>query len=190
MLRSIKPVLFACIAVFAAASLRAADEPKDVAVAFAKAIMAGDKKATHDVAAGTEEQLKTLDTMTDAMHAILKFKEACDKKFGADNVLSKNMAGGMPDLVAEVSKSEFKVDGDSVTVVDKDKPDDKHPLKLKKVDGKWKVDLSAMGDDAKDMPPGLVKTFTELTADITDGKYKTAEEAAGAFAQKMQAGGK
>ncbi|HLX61280.1 MAG TPA: hypothetical protein VKX17_08370 [Planctomycetota bacterium] len=186
MSRSIKPVLFACIALIAAVSIRAADEPKDVAVAFAKAITEGDKKATHEVAAGTEEQLKTLDLMTDMLHGILKFKAACDAKFGAENVLSKSMAGGVPDLVDEVKKSEAKEEGDTVTFIDKAKPDDKHPLKLKKVDGKWKVDLSSMGDEAKDMPAGMGKMFGDFADEINAGKYKTAEEAAVAFQKKMQ----
>src|ERR1043165_6548778 len=135
-------LLLACLAIVAATSLRAADEPKDVALAFAKAMQAGDSKAIHDISVGTPEQLKTIDALAEMMKAIGKFKTACDAKFGADNVLSKSM-GQVPDLAAEVTKSEFKVDGDSVTVIDKTNPDDKHPLKLKKADGKWKIDLAS-----------------------------------------------
>jgi hypothetical protein len=183
-------LLLACLAIVAATSLRAADEPKDVALAFAKAMQAGDSKAIHDISVGTPEQLKTIDALAEMMKAIGKFKTACDAKFGADNVLSKSM-GQVPDLAAEVTKSEFKVDGDSVTVIDKTNPDDKHPLKLKKADGKWKIDLASMGDDAtKGAPPGVTKVFMEVADEIAASKYKTVEEAAAAIGAKMQAANK
>lgn len=182
------PALLACLVLFAA-QVRAADEPKDVAVAFAKTIKSGDKKAAHDLCVGTPEQIKTIDTLIDMMSTILKFKDACDKKFGADNLLSKNMAGGMPDIAVEAAKAEYKVEGDTATAVDKAKPDEKNPMKLKKTDGTWKVDLASMGDDAAQAAQAapMMKIMAETTEEINAGKYKTVEEAAVAFGTKMQA---
>jgi len=94
--------------------------------------------------------------------------------------------GGMPDLVAEIKKNEIKVDGDSAVMIDKNKPDEKDPLKFKKVDGKWKVDLSTLKDEAtKGAPPGFVKNLNDMADDINADKYKTVQDAAQAFQAKM-----
>ena len=185
-------LLLACVVSLSAAGVRAADNPKDpkvVSVALAKAIAAEDLKAIHQLCTGTAEQFQTVETMATALGSIRKFKSACDKQFGPANSLSKNLAG-MPDLVAEAKKETFKSEGDVATAVNKDKPDEKHPMKLKLVDGEWKVDLASMGDEVATQAAvmaSVAKVFKEGADDINAGKYGTAEEAAAAIFPKLQA---
>ena len=73
----------------------------------------------------------------------------------------------------------------------KDTNDKSPPMKLKKVDGNWKVDLSSLPKENMDQMmkviPSISKAFTELATEITAGKYKTAMEAKDAMGQKMLA---
>lgn len=187
--------VLACLALVAparAAETGAADkvdfsDPKPVAVAFAKAMVAGDAKAVRATAVGTDEEFKTVEALGAIFPAIKKFKAACDAKFGPDNLLSKNMAAGQ-DPAAEVEKSDVKVDGDTATVTNKNKPDEKEPMKLKKVEGKWKVALSSMGKDAGGIAkkaPAVAKVFGDAAADIEAGKYQNAQDAMLGLAPKM-----
>lgn len=163
--------------------------PKGAAVALAKGVMAGDNAAIREASTGTEEEYKTAEAMGTVMSSMLKFANACETKFGKDNVLSKSFAGQIPDLGAKMEASEIKVEGDTATVIDKDKPNDESPMKLKKVGGSWKVDLSSMDADAKQFAVAglkLAAVFNKAAEDINAGKYKSAEEAAVAIAPEMQ----
>ena len=87
-----------------------------------------------------------------------------------------------PDLVADTEKEDEKIDGDKATMIDKNKPGEKHPLTLKKEGGNWKVELSAMPPEMTEMSKSVLKMVAAMdgiTKDIvTDaGKYKTPEEA-------------
>jgi hypothetical protein len=60
------------------------------------------------------------------------------------------------------------------------------PLKLRKIDGKWRVDLGEAVRDPRARRAGeasvaATKAAEEVAAEIADGNYKTAEEAKAAF---------
>src|SRR5205085_6578726 len=60
------------VVVLLAAQCYAADEPKDVTVAFYKTVKAGDKKSAHDFCIGSAEQFKILDALIDMTISIYK----------------------------------------------------------------------------------------------------------------------
>ena len=94
------------------------------------------------------------------------------------------------DLVADVEKSKFPVQGDTATAVKKDKTDDKNPMKLVKKGGEWKVDLSSLPADMKPVAAAgtkVKKAFDDTAGEISAGKYKTADEAKAASQQRMAA---
>ena len=169
-----------------------AESPKEVALAFAKALSAGDKKGMRELCVGSEEHAKTAEVLSDLVVGMEKFKKACVARWGPGNALSKGMSGDMPDLVALVQGSEVKVEGERATVVNTGKPDAKDPLKLKLVEGKWKVDLDSMGKDAAGEALKLqkiIKVLGEMADEIAQGKFPTEEAAGAAFGGKMMKAG-
>ena len=68
---------------------------------------------------------------------------------------------------------------------------------MKRVGGKWKVDISSMGKDPKQteammtqlgsMFIGMAKAMNETTSDVNAGKYKTVKEAQAGMQGKMMA---
>src|SRR5687768_13352175 len=101
MIRSITLRAFVAVVACAAAlpsAVRAADakapdlsSPKSAALVFAKAITEGDAAAIRAVCHGTEDELKAIESMANALASIRKFRNACNDKFGKDNVLSKGL---------------------------------------------------------------------------------------------------
>jgi hypothetical protein len=175
--------------------VRAADEkapdlstPKGAAIAFAKAVQDGDKAGVRAVCIGNDEELKAMESMAGAMGAIKKFRTACDDKYGKDNLLTKNFPADQ-NLTAEAEKAEFKVEGDIAKSIPKPGEDQKDQATLKKVDGKWKIDVASIGKDKLAQAGQMAKigkVLEDFAAEITAGKYKTVEEAAIAMGPKMQ----
>jgi hypothetical protein len=163
--------------------------PKSAAMAFGTALVAGDSAGVKAATVGTEEEYKMVDAISMMVSSMKKLNDAADAKFGKDNGISQPNAG--MDITKEIETSEIKVDGDVATVDKKDKNDKNPPMKLKKIDGNWKVDLSSLPKENMDQMmkviPSISKAFTELATEITAGKYKTAMEAKDAMGQKMLA---
>jgi hypothetical protein len=162
--------------------------PKKAGLAFAKAADAGDLSGMKQSAIGTDDQFAVAKGMSDMMGAMKRYQAAAVKKFGDKGKLP----GGMPDLAAEIEKTDEKIDGDKATLIDKTKTDDKHPMTLKKDGGNWKVDLNVIPPEAAAMGKAAKKTVEALdavTKDVEAGKYKTAEEAMAALGAAMTAAG-
>lgn len=131
-----------CMMVLALVSLTARAEepdlstPSKAAVAFAKAVMAGDMAAVKSLSTGTEAEYAMAKTVSDMAVSMKKLEEASVKKFGDAGKLPKEM---QIDLVSDFETAEVKVDGDKATLIVKSKPDDKFPPTLKKegTNGKW-----------------------------------------------------
>ena len=186
-------MLLACAvsALFVTASARAAEPdlstPKNAAKAFAKAMETGDTEVMRHLASGTDAQFAAVKNIADMFGGIRRYEAAAVKKFGD--------AGKLPpeakvDLVAEVEKCDEKIDGDKATLTDKSKPDEKHPMTLKKDNGNWKVNLNDADPKMVEMSPKARKAADAIDAivkDIEAGKYKTAAEALGALGAVMQA---
>jgi hypothetical protein len=161
--------------------------PKKAAHAFFKAVEAGDTDGVKAASIGTDDDYATLKAISDMMGAMKRMQAALVKKYGDD-------AKAIPDLSAMMSAgvddAEEKVDGDSATLVNKNKPDDKYPPTLKKTGDDWKMDLKTMSSDpgfakVKDSAPKAIALLDGFTKDIESGKYATFGDAAVALTQTM-----
>jgi hypothetical protein len=164
--------------------------PKQVALAWASALTSGDTATARNLTTGTESQMKTIEGMAGMMSASKKMEDAMKEKFGADALKAAGSSGpsGMDadEMKKKVEATEEKIEGDTATLTSKDEND---PLVLKKVDGRWKIDLSsaamAQMEQAGDMFGAMTKAADETTADIKAGKFKTPQEARTAMGMKM-----
>lgn len=66
-----------------------------------------------------------------------------------------------------------------------------HPIHLKKIDGKWRIDLAQLpgiGDDparAARLLAAMARAYEETAAEVKDGKYRTPREADRAVGRKI-----
>jgi len=169
-----------------------ASTPKGAAKMFAKAVEAGDSATAKSVAVGSPTGMKFIESLTGIARAQKGLEAAALKKFGKDGAaLTKGQAMKIPD----VDKSIEKVTGDSATLTP---PDGKgQPMTMKKVSGKWKVDISSMGKDPKQsdammaqigpMFANMTKAMNEMTTDVNAGKFKTVKEAQAGMQTKLMA---
>lgn len=160
--------------------------PKKAAAVFAKAVQEGDIDTLKMTATGTEDQLAAIKNVADMFGGIRKYEAAAVKKFGDQGKLP---AEAKVDLVAEVDKTEEKIEGDKATLLDKTKPDEKHPMTLKKDGGKWKVNLTEVDPKMIEMSPKARKAADGIDGvikSIEAGKYKTAVEALMALGEILQ----
>jgi hypothetical protein len=163
--------------------------PKGAALAFGNSLLSGDVAAMRASSTGSDADYKMMETLQTMISAMKRLTEAAAIKYGKDNPISKS--AGEFNIAAELEKSDAKVEGDSATIVNKDKPDEKNPMKLKKVNGEWKVDLTSLPkDNVSDLlkiAPVMTGIANEVTKDINAGKYAKAEDAHQALGQKMVA---
>jgi hypothetical protein len=163
--------------------------PKSRAVSFARAIQENDMAAARRASTGNDEQYKTVEAMSQVFSAMRNYEAAAVAKFGEAG-RSKEMS--MPDVVAEAEASDVMTVGDTATMVNRKKPNDKNPMKLVKKSGKWYVDLASMPVDGQTRAmsasaPRIKKAVDETAAEIRAGKYKTPQEAQAALATRMVA---
>jgi hypothetical protein len=162
--------------------------PTKAAVAFAKAVQAGDMATAKALSTGTASQYALLAKIGELSVAMKKLEDAAVKKFGAEAKPPKEMS---MDMAADFETAEVKLDGDKATLVVKSKPDDKFPPTLKKDGDNWKVDLTNLENPEAaamaPMIPVMVKVLDTVTKNINDGKYKTAVEVYTDFGAQISA---
>jgi len=160
--------------------------PKSAAQSFAKAVTSADNAGIRATTTGTEEQYKMVEAMAGMFKSMSDLKAAAASKYGPENSISKDKD---MDLAKDIDEAEFKTEGDVATMIKKNNPDDKDPLKLKKIDGNWKVDLGSMSASESaqitKMAPAMKKAFDELRSEIEAGKHATADAAQAEMGKKM-----
>jgi hypothetical protein len=162
--------------------------PQSAAVALARAVQAGDGDGIRAAAIGSDQEVAGLLAMGKGQLAVEELCKACDEKFGKDNEVSRTLRKGA-DIVSVAEKATYTVTGDAATMTEG--PDDKSPTRLRKVNGKWKVELSSMsalsaGPDGKvAKAPEAEKAFREAAADVRSGKYATLKDAMRGIGQKL-----
>src|SRR3954467_13751943 len=131
-----------------------ADSPKGAAMQFFKAMETGDAKAARASATGSDKQLAMLDLLVPVLSGYKQLENAAVKKWGegARKTLSQNGQGGALDFEKQLKASTEKIEGDTATITSTSPEQQKEPMKLKKVDGKWKVDMSSMKAENMDNP--------------------------------------
>ena len=178
---------FGGIGLFIASNLIAADfhpdlsTPKSAGASFVRALESGDVNAVKAVTLGSETDYRLMEVLAAADHAGKELERAAIEKFGdAGKEVASLGAGGNSEK--DLADSRVKEDGDSAVLARKDDPDAKHALKLKRVDGAWKIDLAAL-PNKKDLiraVPAMRATagiLVQAARDIRAGKYKSADEA-------------
>ena len=114
----------AAVFVFAACGSKAAKDPspKDVAVQWFQALLDGDLKTANEL---STEQTKAFNGL---MASAMQANDKEDKEADDDDPKA---------MLEQLKKAEEKIEGDTATLI----VDGKEGFTLKKVDGKWKVDL-------------------------------------------------
>jgi hypothetical protein len=154
--------------------------PKAAAVAFMRALESGEVRAIKAVTLGSDDDYRLMSAVASAMRATRDLQKAANNRFGkaGDGIVP----GQSGDPVDEISESKVKETGDTALLARKEDPEGRSPLKLKKTDGQWKIDLAALPDkrqinQALPAMRATQRAMEQATADIKAGKYKTAEEA-------------
>jgi hypothetical protein len=137
--------------------------------------------------ASSDPERQLADAFAAQLAAAKSLGDAASKKYGATgDALSK----GMPvrDQIAQLSSAQVTTDGDTATVKIPSQP---NPLRLKKVDGNWKI---VVADYAGDNLAGQTTVMKEMTtvfnavaADINADKLPTPADAQKALQLKLQA---
>jgi hypothetical protein len=179
---------------------------RDALKALAKALQEGDRDGLRRAMfAANATERKMLDAMAGMAAQIAELHKASAKAFGEEE--AKGLTGDVAMEMGRIDEAEVSFDGDTATVRyapppatpaastegEADAPPAPPPLVLKKVDGRWRVPVAEL---SKDTTPAEIeqrltdleaqtKIIAELSAEIAQGKYKSAEKAAEAWQGKM-----
>ena len=164
-----------------------AAEPKEAARRFFEAILTNDVATVRDASVGTEEETRTVLATAQVVGAQKKLVDTARAKYPNESQLLNGIR--TPDFSAQLNEAEAKVEGDQATLTPKRAG--AKPLRLRKLDGKWKVDLSTMQETPQRQQPEQLQKLSaamdEVTSDINAGKYPTAQSALMALEQKVRA---
>lgn len=160
--------------------------PKGAAKAFATAMENGDAAAAKRASTGGDPQV--IEAMAKLSGNMKKLHDASVAKFG-DQGKNLTEGGGGPnfsDWSKKIDEATVKEEGDTATLTQKDNAE---PLKLKKINGEWKVDVSPMTGEMAGMGTAMfdsmAKAANETADEVKAGKYKTPQEARQALSSKM-----
>ncbi|HEY2586047.1 MAG TPA: hypothetical protein VGI81_09830 [Tepidisphaeraceae bacterium] len=179
-------LLVMCLAFAKGASTASPDlsTPKKAALAFARAIEAGDVAGAEAASTGSAEDVRILHLIANMVSAARQLRDAGVARFGeaGKTIVS---CDSMANLSQQIETADEHITGDTATVLHRYEVD---PMKLRRnADGQWKVDLASMSDkDTKSrVIPRVQKVLSAGAADIRAGKYRTAADANDAIGQQM-----
>ena len=134
--------------------------PKKAYKEFLKNAIKGDlgklKKCVSAAPKGVKDLQEKLIKFTAVSYSFFyRMKETYGDEF--EKALPKGAFGKMP-KIDDIDKLECEIDGDSATLTAKDSDQQTPPIKLKKVDGKWKIAL--FPDDVPD--PQMISLLTAI----------------------------
>ena len=167
-----------------------ASGPKAAMKSFYQAMEAGDAAAVRQLfhAAGDAEK-DLADACAAELTAARALGEAARNKFAATgDALSKGMP--LRDEIAKLDGAQVAIDGDTAILK---LPGQSKPLRLLKVDGRWKLSIADYAGVSADKIAGesavhkdLAAVYNSVAADITADKFPTAQDAQRALQQKLQ----
>ena len=194
-------VIGAILVVMLGISTAHADEPTDVreaAISFARALAQGNAEQAHKFAVANKTNDAFIDLVAPLAAAETKLHDAAVSRFGKDgaSILTTGTPGEAfnQKYGKDPGNLEVNIAGDSAQITAKPKAGQKaegQPLQLKKVEGKWKVDLSklqgieAMADNAPRLK-AVTKAMADTADEIQAGKYGRVQEAKMAVASKVK----
>lgn len=181
-------VLLVLVAVVAAAADIDPSSPRSALKSLYEALEASDATAVRNLFYATSEPERELaDAFAAQIAAARNLGEAAAKKYGATgDALSK----GMPakDLIAQLPSAHVATDGDAATVKI---PSQQNPLRLKRIDGNWKILVSDYAGENITGQTAVMKdmtaVFNTIATDINADKLPTPADAQKALQLKLQA---
>jgi hypothetical protein len=155
-------------------------------------------KATHNpdpaayrsaVRADGELEQQVLETASNLVAASAAFRKAAIEAFGEDETAKYNLKvekAALPlEAIPGLANAQEKIEGDTARVSD---PRSTKSIELRRVDGEWKIPLSALVPSVKSNPElirqnmsalrGFASILNETASDVEKGHFRTAEEAA------------
>lgn len=155
-------------------------------------------QATHDpdpaayrsvIRADGELEQQVLEVTSNLVASSAAFRKAAVKAYGEADAAKYNLKvekAALPlDALPGLTNAEEKIDGDTARVSD---PGSSKSIELQRVNGEWKIPLSALVPSAKSKPElirqnlhalgGFASVLKETTSDVEKGHFRTAEEAA------------
>jgi hypothetical protein len=173
-----RPIAFiAALAAGAALAHAEADysTPKNAMKTYTQAIANADIQVLKNSSVTTDKHVTLLENLVKYSTIDRKFREACIKAF-------PNAAKDLPDPTKQtldsIETSDVKIEGDAATLQTRDSLE---PVRLKRVDNRWKVDLVSMYD-----PESIDEVLmfwnvqayvmNDMLGDVAGGKYKTFDE--------------
>jgi hypothetical protein len=161
------------------------ESPKAVALAFSRALSAGDVARAKELSTG-DAGPQMLEALTKLAAATAELQKALKETFG-DKAKDLEIFTESPDPAEELSRSTETITGDTAVIALS--PTDRNASSLKKVDGHWKYDITKFAQSQR-MRPQLEKmadAWSGLAKDVGAGKYATVEDFAPAFTAKTNA---
>ena len=151
--------------------------PRGALKACDKALPAGGLRAARDLyQALSAKERRAANAMARSDLAASKLGKLVREKFG-DKAAEDALHAMRQFTSADIDAASEMIDGDKASV---EWPDDREPLEMVKVDGKWKVSIAAMLTDADD---GAVKEVIDTNEQLVKELDLTASELqAGEFA--------
>ncbi len=170
--------------------------PKGTLKALALAINDGDGPKIRDLlGAATPTEQKMVDAMSDTAVALASLNRAMVDRFGHEQTNSAmgDTAAQLKQSLANIDSGREKIVDDSAIVIIGSGP--RGTMLLKKMNGSWKLSVA---ERAQSLSPQEIdiymntlavqlKALADVTADVQNGKYATAAQAAKSLADKMTA---
>jgi hypothetical protein len=186
-------------------SLPSADEAalRGALKTLARGLQDGDRDQIRKViyAANPTEQ-KMVDAMASMAAEIANLNKAATKAFGKEQ--AQELTGDLGAELTRIDEAKVSIDGDTATVVykpgepapkqtDLANADPAAPLQLSKIDGRWRIPMAKLskGATAEQIEQRLsdvdvqAKVIAEITAEVTQGKYKNVDAVAEAWQSKV-----
>lgn len=149
--------------------------PKNAFRTYTQAIADRDIQVLKNSAVATAKHNQLLESQVEYSAIDKKFREACVKAYPA---AAKELPDPTQQTLDAIAAADVKIDGDTATLQSRDSLE---PVRLRKVDNRWKVDLVAMYDneavdEVLSFRKALGYVMNDMVEDVANGKYKTFDE--------------
>ena len=163
-----------------------------VALSYAKALREGDQATAFELTVDDQENRQCVETELAMVASVKTFSDALAARFGReagvpDRYLDPGMSSRRVDAT-ELSRAEVRIYGDTAVVCERgSEPGDENAIyELRKVGARWKIwevtpDVDTLTEkmraEINDAERGFAKATRQFARDVTDGKYRSAQEA-------------
>jgi hypothetical protein len=171
------------------------NSPKAAVQSLAISISTGDASAMRNLLyAKSDTDQKLVSAISDTAVAVAELRRALVTKFGSAkaNTVLPDPAEVIRSAEQNMKSAVEKIDGDTATV-STGQPPRINTMTMKKIDGQWKVDVTAYvrvgsGEQLEKMLTSVnrsVAVFKGLLSDVNSGKLDTAEAVNAEMKQRM-----